>query len=120
MRMKHLWIFLLLSACGSDKTTLVEPKIEPVVEKTVESPLLGKWVDTNGNTLEFKSDGSVLSNDQTMSYEVQGDRVSFLIEGLSVDLCGYHVRVENDLLQPFKVILDLICAQTGTLQYVKN
>lgn len=121
--MKYLLLIapLLLTACGDTKLQKEEPIQQKVEASPIPkiNPLYGKWVNTN-QTLTFKDDGTAISNDQNFQWASENDYLVFSAATLEIDLCSYKITTAGNLNTSITVVLDLTCANSGTLHYTKS
>lgn len=125
--MKYAVLFcLFLTACGESSTpdVVATPKPEnaetPKEEPKPPHPLVGNWIEAT-NTLQFKADGEALINDLSLHYEIRDENyVLFSKDGLGVDLCLFDIFSEGNLIEPIVIVLEMICAESGSLRYTKE
>lgn len=128
-------ILCLLTACGSDHGTLVEPAATPKpdikasptptpspvaeVNPCAEAVFLGSW--TAANDLSFKDDCSALSGSQKLTWGLTPDKfIQFKQEKIEIDSCSYQIDSTGGLSAPLVITLKLNCDKSGLLSYTKK
>lgn len=124
--MKKLTLLaLFISACGSESSAL-KPTPVAVIETPTPTPtpevesLVGNWIDSKLNTLQFNEDHSLLSNQQKLSWEAKQNQVILSQGPIEIDSCIYQIKSQGGLNIDLIITLKLLCDKAGSLSYTKN
>lgn len=100
------------------------PSPTPEVHSVCENPaLVGNWI-SGRSSLNFSKDCTVMAQDEKLSWSIETkdniDYLNFAADSAEVDLCSYQIKSSGTLTSPISILLDLICAKSGTLTYTKK
>lgn len=125
---------LNITSCGTTESVAPAPQVTPAPTITptptpsaspspvanINDALVGNWIDTSGNTLDFKNDGTAMSDQQPLLWSVDSsNNINFLSGAISVDSCSFEILSSGGLTSALVVTLDLGCNKAGELTYTK-